>query len=467
MENDDQQPLNLQSARKLFENTDDYRERVGKKYEESHKYYVNRGDITNKTKEDLDKEKKDEKRNPLRNFDSRVPSNFHQLLVDQKVSYVGSITPDIDTGDDKANKVINDTLGDDWNRLLQKLMIDASLCGVGWLHAWQKDGQLKLAVVPPDQITPIYNDYINREVIAVRRTYKDLDTTDGEYYIHDEYWTENEAQFFKYKSTEGYDGLTEDNKATVYDVNSPEDVTATNVYRHDFGAVPFVPFMNNSEHLPDLVKYKGLIDTYDLVYNGFVNDIQDVQQVVLVLTNYGGTNLNEFMNTLRYDKAIKIDDDGDGSHSGVETLQIDIPVEARNSLLEKTMDSIFFQGQGVNPAKLEMGTNLTGVAMKMMYGQLELKAGVLEAEFRIGISKLVNIILSTHGIDPAKFVIKQSWTRAAIQNSSEQADIISKVANVSSAEAIAKNNPIVSDWQEEVDRRQEENAGSDQFAPDK
>ena len=48
-------------------------------------------------------------------------------------------------------------------------------------------------------------------------------------------------------------------------------------------------------------------------------------------------------------KMIKMDNDGMGDQSGVTTIAIDIPTEARNLILERTKKQIFISGQGVNP----------------------------------------------------------------------------------------------------------------------
>jgi SPP1 family phage portal protein len=142
-------------------------------------------------------------------------------------------------------------------------------------------------------------------------------------------------------------------------------------------------------------------------------------------------------------------------NSGLSKLTIDIPVDARKELLQETFDNIFIQGQGVNPKDLKAGTNMTGVAMKMLYGPLELKVGQMESEFRPSINKLVRFILDELH-KPSDLSIKQTWIRSGIQNDVEQADIISKLSQVTSDEAIAKNNPLVSDWQDELSDRKRE-----------
>lgn len=62
------------------------------------------------------------------------------------------------------------------------------------------------------------------------------------------------------------------------------------------------------------------------MYSGFINDLDDVQELIFVLTGYGGTDLNGFLQDLKKYKTIKLDED-DGAD--VKTLSIEIPVEAR------------------------------------------------------------------------------------------------------------------------------------------
>ena len=54
---------------------------------------------------------------------------------------------------------------------------------------------------------------------------------------------------------------------------------------------------------------KDLIDQYDLVVSGFANDLADIQEVIFVLRNYGGEDLNTFLSELKRYKAIKVEGD--------------------------------------------------------------------------------------------------------------------------------------------------------------
>jgi len=450
--------------KRLLRNTDNERTEFDKNFQQSLNYYFNKNDIT-KQNGGISKIDEHGKDDPLRSADSRISSNYHQLLVDQEAGYVATIPPSIDVEDDRLNEKIDLTLGDNFNLRMNQLVVDAANAGVAWVHYWiDNHGQFRYGIVPPEQVTPIYSNDLDRKLLAVRRSYEELDPDNGKYCHVHEYWTDKEMTAFRSNKKDYSDLSSIDDRFRTFDISSGIELGTGSVYKHDFGRIPFIAFPKNKYKRPDLLKYKGLIDVYDNVYNGFVNDVDDVQQVILVLTNYGGESLKEFKKALKDDKAVKFDSIGAGDKSGLDKLTIDIPTEARNSLLDITKGDIFVHGQGIDPTSFE-ANNATGVAIKMLYSHLELKASVTESYFRDGVNELVRAILNwIHAADADSRKIHQTWTRTAIHNDLEQAQIVSQVANFSSDEAIAKNNPIVDDWQEEIKNRRDDEVNRDGYA---
>lgn len=434
-------------------------------YKKSVNYYENKTDITtrNNGKPELNKEGK---KDPLRSADNRIPSNFYQLLVDQEAGYVATVFPDIDVGKDSDNKKIIDVLGDDRALTLNALLVDSSNAGRAWLHYWiDEDGNFRYGIIQPDQITPVYATTLDNKLLGVLRSYKQLDPDSGKYFTVHEYWTDKEAQFFK-TSTTNSEVIEPYNIITSYDLSAGYETGQSNTLKHNFGRVPFIEFPKNKYRLPELNKYKGLIDAYDDIYNGFINDLDDVQTVILVLTNYGGASLKDFMNDLKEYKSIKINNAGNGDKSGVDKLQIDIPVEARDDALKITRNNIFLFGQGIDPANFE-SSNASGVAIKMLYSHLELKAAKTQTYFEHAINELVRAIMRYLNFSDAdKRHISQHWTRTKVEDSLTKAQIVSTVANYSSKEAVAKANPIVDDWQQELKDLAKDRQENDPYAED-
>lgn len=186
------------------------------------------------------------------------------------------------------------------------------------------------------------------------------------------------------------------------------------------------------------------------MYSGFINDLDDVQELIFVLTGYGGTDLNGFLQDLKKYKTIKLDED-DGAD--VKTLSIEIPVEAREKVLEATRKAIFEQGQGFDPQPENFG-NQSGEALKFMYALLEMKVGFMQTEFETGFARLVRAICRFYGLQCGQII--QTWTRTCIKNDTEQAQICKDSVGIVSKKTILKNHPLVENADDELKQLEKE-----------
>ena len=403
------------------------------------------------------KEEREKKEKPLRNADNRIPFNFHGLLVNQKASYMFTAPPLFDLGEKKANKDLVKFLGDKYPKVCKDLCIEASNCTVGWLHVWcDKKSTWKYAIVPAEQVIPVWSDSLEKELLGVFRSYQNIDDDTGDAYIIYEYWNETECAAYRLKAGDELDQLLPYQMFLV----DPMLCEYADTYRHGVGEVPFFPFFNNNIDTDDLKNIKPLIDVYCKVFSGFVNDLEDIQEVIFVLTNYGGADLGQFLRDLKDYKAIQIESDGDGDHSGVSTLTIELPVEAREKLLEITRKCIFEQGMGVDPDPQNFG-NSSGVALKFLYALLEQKAGLQETEFRLGFGQFIRCVCRLNGISIKDDTIVQTWTRTSVQNDQELSQIATQSKGIVSDETIVAHHPWVDDPEKEMELLQEqEDAGT-------
>ena len=81
----------------------------------------------------------------------------------------------------------------------------------------------------------------------------------------------------------------------------------------------------------DLKPIKGLIDDYDLMACGLLNNLQDASEYLVVVKGFQGDNLEEIIQNVKTKKHIGVDGDSGG---GVEYKTVDIPYEARKIKLE-------------------------------------------------------------------------------------------------------------------------------------
>lgn len=410
------------------------------KASKAEQYYRNETDIL------FQKKKEDDGENPLRNADNRIPRNFHGLIVNQKASYAFTAPPLFDVGNTSSNEHIAELLGDEYAKNCMELCINAANTTVGWVHYWETEEGFQWAVVDSKQIIPIWDRGLKKRLLGVFRVYPEIDEDTGELYTIYEYWNKTECQVFRKKTDNTLDGLELYNM--FYHPSSGEMAAE---YKHDYEEVPFIPFFNNNIRTDDLKNIKPLIDVYDKVYSGFINDLDDIQELIFVLSGYGGTELNGFLQDLKKYKTIKLEEDAE--HPGVSTLNIEIPIEARNSVLEATRKAIFEQGQGYDPQPESFG-NQSGEALKFMYSLLEMKVGLMETEFKLGFAKLVRAICRYKGLECK--IIRQTWTRTRIKNETELVNMCKNSVGIVSKKTILANHPFVEDVQEELKQMEKE-----------
>ena len=406
------------------------------------RYYRNQSDVLYGPK------KEDEEGHPLRNADNRIPRNFHGLIVNQKAAYAFTTPPTFDVGNSKANAEILNALGDEYRKECMELCVNAANAGVAWIHYWTNElNEFEWAVIDSKQIVPIWNKSAKQKLIGALRVYTQIDEADGKNYTIYEYWNKEECQVYRrLQSDLNYDNLTD---YAIFE--NPTTGELVSEYSHGMEEIPFIPFFNNNIKSSDLDNIKPLIDVYDKVFSGFINDLEDVQELIFVLSGYGGTDLNGFLQDLKKYKVIKMDSD---EGAGVSTLNIEIPIEARNSVLDATRKAIFEQGQGFDPRPENFG-NQSGEALKFMYSLLEMKTGLMETEFQLGFAKLVRAICNFKNIKCDNIV--QTWTRTCIKNEQEQAAICKDSVGIISQKTILKNHPFVEDVEEELKQLQKEN----------
>lgn len=401
------------------------------------RYYKNQSDVL------IGEKKKDSEDNPLRNADNRIPRNFHGLIVNQKASYAFTAPPVFDVGDASANSAITECLGDEYSKNCMELCINAANAKIGWVHYWESEEGFEWAVVDSKQIIPVWSKNLKKKLIGVFRVYDEIDEQSGDNYTIYEYWTDTECQAFRRKTADTFD-----ESFAVYNMfYDPGNDEMISSYTHSFERVPFIPFRNNNIGTNDLDNIKRLIDVYDKVYSGFINDLDDIQELIFVLSGYGGTELNGFLQDLKKYKTIKVDGDEGSSNPGVSTLSIEIPIEARKTVLDVTRKAIFEQGQGFDPQPESFG-NQSGEALKFMYSLLEMKVGLMQTEFMLGFAELVRAICKYKGIE-CKSII-QTWTRTCIKNDTEQAQICKDSVGIVSKRTILKNHPLVEDADAEL-----------------
>ena len=405
--------------------------------------------------------------NPLRSADNRISMNRHRVVVDQKIGYLFSVPPsfdiasdDTDKGDEALLKQVNDTVGTQWPKVIRQLGLDASNTGRAWLEYWKDNetGKFDYWYLNPMTVVPIYDrSTVKKRLKYLLRVYGFNDAA-GRPVTRYELWSDTQVAYLIRPEASG----TAPKPAVTYDTLPNGD---WNIQPHNYGRIPFIEFRNNATGLPDLIMYRDIIDALDKLMSGFANDIDDLQEIIWVIKNYAGEKAAPVfdkdgrqlkdedgqpimrpvdpLQMMKVKKWISVDDKG-----GLDAVRGEIPYEARSKFREILNDEFWTAAMAVNPNPPTAG-NQSGVYIDYLYGLLELKAGLMETEFRDSIDEFLRAILHCLGADESRQFI-QTWKRTKPQNAVETSQIIAQTPDtVMSDETKTKVHPLVDDWQAE------------------
>ena len=424
--------------------------------------------------------------NIIRVVDKAKPNNrrahgFMHMFVEDKVNYLLSkpYTLSCEKSQeflDKVNLILSKTFQ---QKRMIKLGKTASNGGIAWLHPYiDEDGSFRTMIIPPEQCIPGWKDNDHDEMTEFIWFY-DVEIIEG-HTVKDvlkvEYWTADGVAYYVSDMTY-QDGMNPNSGAIslILDseryLNEPDrDGDFTGHFIMDgaaeaWGRIPFIPFKNNDDELPDLHFIKTLIDGYDKNRSDTANYLEEVENFIMKLKGYGGNDLGAFMRDLSYFRAINLDVDGDA-----DVLTATVDISAQDTDAEKLKKDIMLFGEGVDKASDQLGNSPSGIALKFMYSGLDLKCNRMEAAFKDGFDKLiwfVNRYLEiTCGGPDYDANIDITFNRDININESQAITDCQNSQGVISQETILKNHPWVEDVDIELRRLNQEKEAAQSMVSD-
>lgn len=368
------------------------------------------------------------------NPDWRITTNFHQNLVDQKVSYVAGKPVTYAHDDDKVLDVIHQVLDTRWDNKLIDILTAASNKGIDWLQVYiNEDGELKLFRVPAEQAIPIWTDKEREQLNAFIRIF----TFNGETKV--EYWTAETVTYYVYE-----------NGGLIPDFYYGDEHIQTHFSTGSWERVPFIAFKNNPEEVSDIWMYKSFVDAIDKRLSDVQNMFDESVELIYILRGYEGEDLSEFMEGLKYYKAINVSSDG-----GVETIQVEVPVASTKEYLDMMRAYIVEFGQGVDFQTDKFGSATSGIALKFLYTNLNLKANKLKNKANVALQELMQFILDFNKIKLDAKEIEITFNFNVMVNDLEQSQIGAQ-SQYLSKETLVRHHPWVDDPKAELERLDEE-----------
>lgn len=196
------------------------------------------------------------------------------------------------------------------------------------------------------------------------------------------------------------------------------EADGTEIYDgENYPSFPIVPLWANEEKQSELVGIQEQIDAYDLIKNGFLNDL-DTAQIFWLLKGAGGMDdidLVKFLERLHSQKVATLDDD-----QNAEAVTVQIPYDAREKLLERLERDLYKDYMALNVDEIKGGA-VTATQIEAAYEPMNAKADQYEYQ----IIKFINGILTVAGIED-----EPSFTRSKLVNVNEAVTTVLAAAQV-------------------------------------
>lgn len=193
----------------------------------------------------------------------------------------------------------------------------------------------------------------------------------------------------------------------------------------NYPTFPIVPLWGNPEHQSELVGIREGIDVYDFIKNGFANDL-DGAQLYWIIKGAGGMSdpdLVQFLERLRLVGAASPADGQD-----IEPVQINLPYEARNNLLDRLENDLYRDYQALNIADIKSGSTVNA-QIKAAYEPMNSKAD----DYEYMIIDFLSHVMSLAGFDATP-----TFTRSMIVNTSEEIQAVLSAATVLPQDYVVK-----------------------------
>lgn len=175
----------------------------------------------------------------------------------------------------------------------------------------------------------------------------------------------------------------------------------------NYPGFPIIPLWANPSHISELAPIRSKIDAYDLMMNGFLNDL-DTAQIYWVIKGAGGMDDEDMVKFLERLNMVKVVETEDGQE--VTPVTIDIPTEAREAILKDLERDLYKDAMALDISDIKSG-NVVVAQIEAAYEPLNIKTDAYEYCVLDFISHLLKIA----GIDDSP-----TFTRSSKTNKSEE-----------------------------------------------
>lgn len=335
-----------------------------------------------------------------RNFFNRFTTQQNQYLLGNGVNW---------TNDDTEKK-----LGEDFDTQLQKAGKSALVQGESF-GFFNLD---HLEVFELKEFAPLYDEENGALRAGVR--FWQIDETKplrATLYEEDGYtgyiWGERKENNERDESGRVYTPK----KAYIQKTRTTE-IDGTEIYDgENYPTFPIVPLWGNKNHQSELVGIQEQIDAYDLIKNGFLNDL-DTAQIYWLIKGAGGmddADLAQFMYQLKASHFASMEEGQDA-----QPVEVNIPYAARETLLDRLEKDLYKDYGALNVEEIRSGA-VTATQILAAYEPLNEKVD----DYEYCIIQFIQGILKVAGIED-----NPTFTRSKLVNVAEEIQTVLQASEV-------------------------------------
>lgn len=411
------------------------------------RYYRNKTDILDRKRTAIGASGAKEIVGNLAN--NKLANGFVRKLVDQKVGYLLGKPMSIQTENKAYLDALDEIFDESRHQQMQNTGKRAVNAGIAWWFVYyDEDGKLSFRLMVSTEIKPIWRDEAHTVLDAVIRDYEVIvyEGMQRKTVRKIEWWDTSGVRRYVVDGV----GLTPDVEAGAV-ASHFTIVSGGKEQQMNWERVPFVWWKYNEEEQPLVELIKSLADDYDRNKSDNSNNLEDLPDAIFKVKNYSGTDPAEFRKNLAIFRTAFVAGDGD-----VDTVQLNISVEAYKTHMEQARKDIYEFGRGVDTQGVDIGSAPSGVALKFLYSDLDLDASLIETEFQASLKQL-RWFIDTHlynstTVDYSGEKVEFIFNKDMPIDEASIITAIKESVGILSDETLVAQHPWVKDLKAELDR---------------
>lgn len=347
---------------------------------------------------------------------NKIPSNWYFYFVTQAVGHLLSNGVYFNDENTKAK------LGKDFDRKIVTLATEAKNGGVSF-GLWNHD---HLDTFTVREFVPLYDEYDGSLKAGIR--FWQIDANKPMRYVvyeldgYTEYITDKDSVMRELAPKRAYRQIIRTSEAAGSVISDGEN----------YAGFPIVPFYNILKQ-SEAVGNTNVIDAYDLMASGLVNNTDEGNFIYWILKNCDGMNEDDderFIADLRKHHFAHANGD-DGAE--IESHVVETPFEAHEVSLDRLERQLFTNFMAADVRKISAG-NITATEIRAAYEPLNAKTDLFEYQ----VIDFIAEVLELAGIDDEPI-----FKRSQLVNQLEETEMVLSAAEWLDEETVLRKLPFV------------------------